>query len=425
MRRMFGAAWQPLQEPLRGVDALQRWQRLLGARVGSRSVGLGTGQDAEYGEYADLFSSMVNEALMTRLRRCVTNEWDVHNAAPMVELIQAWQPLLDEHLVANILDQLIFPKLRRELDAWSPKTATVPIHHWVHPWLPVAAERIGSFTPVIRQKLNAVLGEWEAEDESAHVLLAPWHGVFETEAWNRMVLDHIVPKLVLGLRGAVLDASAAEGGGSAWQPLQWAQRWESLLPGTVYAAMIEHELLFKWLGALHRWLSAPGAPPDIGAVMEWYEGWKTQLGPEVQAEANVQAMLGQALRMFNELMEGETIAPPTKPYPPRFDAQGYLSFAPGADAQADIAATSRRHGTDDNPQGITYKDVVERFAAQIDVVFMPTTRTRGDGGRVYQFGSASIAIDTKENLVYLQDAEGGTDGWRLVGLEELGQLSNK
>ena len=35
------------------------------------------------------------------------------------------------------------------------------------------------------------------------------------------------------------------------------------------------------------------------------------------------------------------------------------------------------------------------------------------------------AIDTKENLVYLQDAEGGTDGWRLVGLEELGQLSNK
>ena len=87
--------------------------------------------------------------------------------------------------------------------------------------------------------------------------------------------------------------------------------------------------------------------------------------------------------------------------------------------------TSRRHGTDDNPQGITYKDVVERFAAQVDVVFMPTTRTRGDGGRVYQFGSASIAIDTKENLVYLQDAEGGTDGWRLVGLEELGQLSNK
>ena len=103
-------------------------------------------------------------------------------------------------------------------------------------------------------------------------LFMPGPGL-ETEAWNRMVLDHIVPKLVLGLRGAVLDASAAEGGGSAWQPLQWAQRWESLLPGTVYAARIEHELLFKWLGALHRWLSAPGAPPDIGAVMEWYEGW--------------------------------------------------------------------------------------------------------------------------------------------------------
>ena len=117
--------------------------------------------------------------------------------------------------------------------------------------------------------------------------------------------------------------------------------------------------------------------------------------PEVQAEANVQAMLGQALRMFNELMGGETIAPPTKPYPPRFDAQGYLSFAPGADAQADIAATSRRHGTDDNPQGITYKDVVERFAAQVDVVFMPTARTRGDGGRVADRCRAAIDVDQR------------------------------
>jgi hypothetical protein len=156
--------------------------------------------------------------------------------------------------------------------------------------------------------------------------------------------------------------------------------------------------------------------------MAWYEGWKAALGVEVQADPAVQAMLDQALRMFNEFLElgpaGTVIAPPTKPFPPRFDQQGHYSFALGAAAPG-IETSSAGAGEPDNPQRLTYKDVVERFAEQCDVVFMPTTRTRGDGSRIYQFGSASIAIDTKENLVWMQDSGGGSAGWNPVDLDGL------
>ena len=66
--------------------------------------------------------------------------------------------------------------------------------------------------------------------------------------------------------------------------------------------------------------------------------------------------------------------------------------------------------------GLTYKDVVERFAAEQDVIFMPTTRTREDGARIYLFGQATVSVDVKENLVWLSEGQGE---WRPGGLGEL------
>ena len=426
LRKMFGAAWQPLEDPLRGVDQLARWQRLLtgqGGGMSSRGLILGTGQDEDVGQYGDLFSSCINEALMTRLRRCITNEWDCVKPGPMVQLLEAWQPLVCDELLENILDQLVMPKLQREVDSWSPRTAIVPIHHWLHPWLPVAGQRITRFTPTIKQKLSNALSAWQPQDPSAHVVLAPWHGIFDDKVWRQLMLDNIIPPLVKGLRGVALDPTAAEGAGDAYGPFLWVQRWQALLPPGVYATLIEQELLYKWLVALRTWISPAGgaAPPDLGAVMAWYEGWKSVLGAQVQADPAVQKMLNQALEMFNELLEeGGQVSPPAKPYPPRFDEQGRYSFALGADPVSTAPSSGSGAVGEENPQKITYKHVIERFAAECDAVFMPTQRMRGDGSRVYQFGSASIAIDVKENLVWMQDSGGGSSaGWNLVDLDGL------
>lgn len=45
-------------------------------------------------------------------------------------------PLLPSWILENILDLLILPKLTLEVEEWNPLTDTVPIHTWIHPWLP-------------------------------------------------------------------------------------------------------------------------------------------------------------------------------------------------------------------------------------------------------------------------------------------------
>ena len=55
----------------------------------------------------------------------------------MVAILDAWRELLPGWMLTHIFEQLVFPKLQMEVEAWNPLTDTVPIHAWIHPWLPL------------------------------------------------------------------------------------------------------------------------------------------------------------------------------------------------------------------------------------------------------------------------------------------------
>lgn len=73
---------------------------------------------------------------MPKLRQTLSS-WSPRNCNPVIELLDVWKSLLSEWVFNNILDQLVMPKLQSEVDAWDPTTDTVPIHRWIHPWLPL------------------------------------------------------------------------------------------------------------------------------------------------------------------------------------------------------------------------------------------------------------------------------------------------
>lgn len=108
----------------------------------------------------------------------------------MVDLLDSWEPMLPTWISENINDQLILPKIHKEVDAWNPLTDLVPIHAWIHPWLPrlgttftfqeliiylincrVFIHFIGSkleiVYPTIRQKMAQALVAWNPSDQSA------------------------------------------------------------------------------------------------------------------------------------------------------------------------------------------------------------------------------------------------------------------
>lgn len=64
-------------------------------------------------------------------------QWTCRQPEPLIELLEHWMPLLPKWILENILDMLILPKLTLEVEEWNPLTDTVPIHTWIHPWIPL------------------------------------------------------------------------------------------------------------------------------------------------------------------------------------------------------------------------------------------------------------------------------------------------
>jgi len=65
------------------------------------------------------------------------SQWRVRECDPLIVLLETWMPVLPTWVMENIQDQLILPRVLAEVEAWNPLTDTVPIHSWLHPWLPL------------------------------------------------------------------------------------------------------------------------------------------------------------------------------------------------------------------------------------------------------------------------------------------------
>lgn len=87
----------------------------------------------------DPYDRLVWEVWMPKLRVVVTT-WSPRLCEPMVQLLESWCPVLPGWILENILDQLILPKLQAEQEAWDPTTDIMPVHKWIHPWLPLMSE---------------------------------------------------------------------------------------------------------------------------------------------------------------------------------------------------------------------------------------------------------------------------------------------
>jgi tuftelin-interacting protein 11 len=134
-----------------------------------------------------------------------SSEWNPREPDQLIDLIERWVPYLPEWIIDNILDQLIYPILYREVDQWNPLTDSIPIHSWLHPWLPLMKDRLEPLYQPIRTKLAQALQNWQPSDSSAKAVLLPWQKVFKQGTWDAFMNKYIVPKLVSTMQQFVID----------------------------------------------------------------------------------------------------------------------------------------------------------------------------------------------------------------------------
>lgn len=104
----------------------------------------------------------------------------------------------------------------------------MPIHSWIHPWLPLLQSRLEPLYPPIRSKLSNALQRWHPSDASARLILQPWKDVFTPGAWEAFMVKNIIPKL--GMSSSVMTSCVC------WEENR--RRWANLLLKSSLASLI-------------------------------------------------------------------------------------------------------------------------------------------------------------------------------------------
>ncbi|KAI9105001.1 GC-rich sequence DNA-binding factor-like protein-domain-containing protein [Phlyctochytrium arcticum] len=446
--------WNLLEQPAFASSAFRSWQKLLMATPASdqaKSFPL----DRDRDQVMTPYESMLYEIWLPKVRQAVNNDWDPKSPDPVIQLLDIWHlpseleshsksPLLPEWLYYNILDQLIVPKLSREVGEWTP-SKDPPIHTWIHPWLPHLADRMHELLIAIRHKLTVSLRDWEASNPQTTIsILLPWQQVFQPSEMESLLAKVIIPKLILHLRNNFIMNPAQQD----LQPLYDIFQWQALLPIHLLVHLLESEFFPKWHSVLWQWLGSPGAQTE--EISQWYQSWKRVFPPMLAKEAGIVNQFRAGLNMMNQsLAMGGAKGPMPAPPPPI--AETSQTAAAGGKVSLGMrgkAFTSTNFGKNLTERSTTahlaaaassasmsaldsFRDYVDRLASEHDLLFVPANRVHPVSGKqLSRIAPASKAALGMGGIIVYMDAgvlfmDNGAGEWKPVSVDEAMEIAKK
>lgn len=210
-----------------------------------------------------------------------------------------------------------------------------------------------------------------------------------------MLLKYIVPKLGALLRNEFrIDPRKQD-----MEPLQRVLLWSTVLRPSIFSQIIEMEFFPKWLDILHIWLIQPKV--SFEEVAQWYQFWKVSFPENVQAMSGVSLGFTRGLQLMNKAIE---LGPDA---PTRLTRPDYIT--------EQVPSTPKRNGAAPKArpvrtQEVTFRSVIEDFAASHNLLFIPTGRAH-EKSRMPLFRVSQTADGKGGLLVYiLDDAIWAPDG---------------
>ncbi|XP_061906818.1 tuftelin-interacting protein 11 [Entelurus aequoreus] len=391
-------SWNPLKDSSYGLEEVGQWRAILE----SRNLNTG-GHDSNM----DPYHRLLWEVWIPVMRSSVSG-WQPRTVAPMVDCVEIWSPLLPAWISDHLLEQFILPRLQREVDSWNPLTDTVPIHSWIHPWLPLLQSRLEPLYPPIRSKLANALQRWHPSDASARLILQPWKDVFTPGAWEAFMVKNIIPKLALCLEELVINPHQQQ-----MDPFNWVMDWEGMLSPSSLVSLLDKNFFPKWLQVLCSWLSNS---PNYEEITKWYLGWKGMFSDVLLLQSVIKEKFNEALDIMNRAVSlgmGGYMQP---------GARENIAYLTQTERRKDFhyeAMQERRdaESVTHRVAGVTvptnFKDLIQTKAEENNIVFMPLVAKRHEGKQLYTFGRIVIYID--RGVVFVQ----GEKTWVPTSLQSL------
>jgi tuftelin-interacting protein 11 len=368
-------------------------------------------------EAVDYWMVLQTAVIVPPLRAYLMREWDCkRDPGVAVAALAAWSGALDEDVLHYVLHQAVWPRLLRCVEAWDPFTDAVPLHSWLHPWLPLLAREMEqTLYPIIVGKLVLALSEWEPEDGSAYALLQPWRTCFTAQQLDTVAQTRLLPKLssFVSAKLKLLPGQQEQGG-----VLEAVLMWHDWIPSREFVKLLARTVFPRIYRSAFQWVTTSRPSPSGAQVVAWYKQLKECFPRELFANQKVCVLFAHLLDVLLNVMVGHVVD---------FEPDVLLVDL-WADEREAAASSSGAHlplhkpvVTGSGADAMSFRAMVEAFASERGILFMPLpNRKTKDGKPVYSFGG--VAVHFANQLVYAELQPGA---WTMVSLEHLAQLVQK
>eukprot|EP01029_Cantina_marsupialis_P019882 TRINITY_DN4624_c0_g1_i1.p1 TRINITY_DN4624_c0_g1~~TRINITY_DN4624_c0_g1_i1.p1 ORF type:complete len:738 (+),score=225.80 TRINITY_DN4624_c0_g1_i1:174-2387(+) len=359
-----------------------------------------------------MFEDILEECVLTRLRAEVFEKrrFDPTKPDAMLDLVSDLRLILPERMIDEIIDDMVLPKVNQAMVTWNP-TDRIPIHLWLHCWLPLLQKKLQSNFWQLSNRMMQALQNWHPSDLSAVSVVTPWQGVFSTSEYMSIIERSVMPKLARAL--SQIDISSPQ----TANEIDWIVPWIDYVPKLHITCLLEGEFFRQFKKRLANMLAGSASPAETA---KWFKSWRDRFPAVLLTMPQVNDQFKECLKIMSRSMQ-DTSAVDALLGP---DSLGYNRLmarhrndvekvkSAHSEEQERLAKAKRRAAG--GPDAVvTFKEVVEEFAAQNSVSFFPSGR-RVVGKEVFKFGKRNIYLDN--DVCYV---ESGKDNFVPIALEEL------
>lgn len=419
--RLAMEEWEPLNNPTYLVPNLKRLYSLM-----CRKAGNGERQRQSTTPY----ETMIYTLWLPRVRSAILNEWDVHEPTPATSLVEAWRGILPKFVYANVIDQLIVPKLSAAIKAWKPRSSKRSngssqqgsrFPWWLFSWLQFLDERhTDPKSPTgllsdMKRKFRVVLDTW---DLSGGLVggIELWRDALGSE-FDTTLRNHLLPRLARHLRQE-FEVNPQDQDLTA---LEDVLKWKDFFKPKPMALLLSAEFFPKWHNILHVWLTSE---PNYEEVGQWFSWWKQQI-PESINEVNIVAEeWDKGLGMMNLALDlgsrAKTELPPpitTAGTPQASSRESHVTTPVDAGTPAKAKAPPKKQ-----IEETTFKDIVEEWCAEEGLILLPLREAHVQSGlplfriTASANGKGGVLVYLKGDVVWAQNRK-SRDIWEPAGLD--------
>lgn len=413
--------WEPLQDPTFLVSNLTRLQPLL-----SRQNEL---DEPRKRSSTSPYETMIYTLWLPRVRSALLNDWDVYDPSKATALVVAWKAIVPPFVYANVLDQLVVPKVGVALKQWKPRSSRRhggseqdgKFPWWLFTWLQYLDERhtnprqpTGLMSDA-KRKFRSVLDTWSLRKGLVD-RIEIWRDALGSE-FDICLRNHLLPRLARHLR----EDFTVNPQDQDLTALEDVLRWKQFFKPNVMGLLLISDFFPKWHEILYIWLTNDPNYEEVGA---WFSWWRTQIPAEVNELTIVDEEWNKGLQTMDLASQLGDRAASELPRP----APAQTTLPTREDKVAAAAAAAATAPTETRTKApaveeVAFKDILEAWCMDEGLIMLPLREAHPQNGQplfritASATGKGGVVAFVQGDVVWVQNKK-AKEIWEPMGLEE-------